>query len=74
MSYSADNLKKAAETKEWLERKINDLEVELTNLQDTLAVVNNMLKTSSFQSAYSIKTQNQETEYDLETSSPSNTS
>ena len=74
MSYSADNLKKAAETKEWLERKINDLEVELTNLQDTLAVVNNMLKTSSFQSAYSIKTQNQETEYDPETSPQSNNS
>ena len=34
MSYSDDSLKKAAETKEWLERKINELEIELNNLQD----------------------------------------
>ena len=56
MSYSDDSLKKAAETKERLEQKIIKLEVELTHLQDTLAVVNSMLKTSSFQSAHSIST------------------
>jgi len=48
MSYSDDSLKKAAETKERLEQKIVKLEVELTHLQDTLAVVNSMLKTSNF--------------------------
>ena len=56
MSYSDDSLKKAAETKERLEQKIVELEVELTHLQDTLAVVNSILKTSSFQSAHSINT------------------
>ena len=40
MSYSDDSLKKAAESKERLEQKIIELEVELTHLQDTLAVVN----------------------------------
>ena len=54
MSYSDDGLKKAAETKEWLERKINELEIELNNLQDTLAVVNSVLKSNSFQSAQTI--------------------
>jgi|TARA_B100001750_G_C15459011_1_gene573154 hypothetical protein len=58
MSYSEDNLKKAADKKEWLEKKINDLETELTNLQETLSVINNILKSSSFQSAQSIKSLN----------------
>ena len=31
MSYSDDSLKKAAETKEWLERKINELEIPTGN-------------------------------------------
>ena len=56
MSYSDDSLKKAAETKERLEQKIVELEVELTHIQDKLAVVNSILKTSSFQSAHSIST------------------
>ena len=55
MSYSEDNLKKAADKKEWLEKKINDLETELTNLQETLSVIDNILKLSSFQPAQSIK-------------------
>ncbi len=58
MSYSDDSLKKAAETKEWLERKINELEIELNNLQDTLAVVNSVLKSTSFQSAHTITQSN----------------
>ena len=58
MSYSDDGLKKAAETKEWLERKINELEIELNNLQDTLAVVNSVLKSNSFQSAQAITQSN----------------
>ena len=58
MSYSEDNLKKAADKKEWLEKKINDLETELTNLQETLSVINNILKLSSFQPAQSIKSLN----------------
>ena len=58
MSYSDDSLKKAAETKEWLERKINELEIELNNLQDTLAVVNSVLKSNSFQSAQAITQSN----------------
>ena len=58
MSYSEDNLKKAADKKEWLEEKINDLENELTNLQETLSVINNILKTSSFQPAQSIESLN----------------
>ena len=58
MSYSDDGLKKAAETKEWLERKINELEIELNNLQDTLAVVNSVLKSTSFQSAHTITQSN----------------
>ena len=58
MSYSDDSLKKAAETKEWLERKINELEIELNNLQDTLAVVNSVLKSNSFQSAQNITQSN----------------
>ena len=64
MSYSDDSLKKAAETKERLEQKIIKLEVELTHLQDTLAVVNSMLKTSSFQSAHSISTSISQTSND----------
>ena len=58
MSYSDDGLKKAAETKEWPERKINELEIELNNLQDTLAVVNSVLKSNSFQSAQAITQSN----------------
>tara|TARA_B100000029_G_scaffold513861_1_gene614690 strand:- start:5723 stop:6049 length:327 start_codon:yes stop_codon:yes gene_type:complete len=58
MSYSDDSLKKAAETKEWLERKINELEIELNSLQDTLAVVNSVLKSSSFQPAHTITKSN----------------
>tara|TARA_B100001245_G_C22732449_1_gene355507 strand:+ start:135 stop:476 length:342 start_codon:yes stop_codon:yes gene_type:complete len=58
MSYSEDNLKKAADKKEWLEKKINDLETELTNLQETLSVIDNILKLSSFQPAQSIKSLN----------------
>tara|TARA_B110000263_G_scaffold247977_1_gene261910 strand:+ start:1816 stop:2157 length:342 start_codon:yes stop_codon:yes gene_type:complete len=63
MSYSDDSLKKAAETKERLEQKIVELEVELTHLQDTLAVVNSILKTSSFQSAHSIGASKNEKDY-----------
>ena len=54
MSYSDDSLKKAAETKESIEQKINQLEIELNNLQYTLAVVNSVLKSTSFQSAQTI--------------------
>jgi len=63
MSYSDDSLKKAAESKERLEQKIIDLEVELTHLQDTLAVVNSMLKNSSFQPAHSISKSKNEEDY-----------
>ena len=58
MSYSDDSLKKAAETKECLERKINELEIELNNFQDILAVVNSVLKSNSFQSAQTITQSN----------------
>ena len=70
MSYSDDSLKKAAETKERLEQKIVELEVELTHLQDTLAVVNSILKTSSFQSAHSISASKNEKDYADESISP----
>tara|TARA_B000000460_G_scaffold233097_1_gene192546 strand:+ start:236 stop:556 length:321 start_codon:yes stop_codon:yes gene_type:complete len=49
------DLKKTADMKQWLEKKIHDTEIELTNLKDTLEIVDGILKASSFQPAKSIK-------------------
>lgn len=62
MSYDEDDLKKVANTKEWLERKVNDLEIELNTLKQTLDVINRILRTSSFQPAKHIKQSNSQFE------------
>tara|TARA_Y100000815_G_C13074972_1_gene399684 strand:+ start:189 stop:509 length:321 start_codon:yes stop_codon:yes gene_type:complete len=54
MSYDTD-LKKTADMKQWLEKKIYETEIELSNLKDTLGIVDSILKNSSFQSAKFIK-------------------
>ena len=54
MTYDND-LKKTANMKQWLEKKIYEIEIELTNLKDTLEIVDGILKDSSFQSAKFIK-------------------
>ncbi|HIM82243.1 MAG TPA: hypothetical protein EYM50_00635 [Nitrososphaerales archaeon] len=50
MSYDND-LKKTADMKQWLEKKIYEIEIELSNLKNMLEIVDSVLKTSSFQSA-----------------------
>lgn len=49
-----DEIKRAAETKEWLESRLTDLEAEIAKLKDALSVVDSFLRGGSFQTAAEI--------------------
>lgn len=54
-SYSDDEIRKAAEIREWLVRLISDKHEEIENLRATLSLVDSMLKLGSFKAASSLK-------------------
>jgi hypothetical protein len=54
-SYSDDEIKRAAEIREWLVKLISDKHEEIENLRATLSVVDSMLKLGSFKAASSLK-------------------
>jgi light-regulated signal transduction histidine kinase (bacteriophytochrome) len=54
-SYSDDEIKRAAEIREWLVKLISDKHEEIENLRATLSLVDSMLKLGSFKSASSLK-------------------
>ncbi len=54
-SYSDDEIKRAAEIREWLVKLISDKHEEIENLRTTLSLVDSMLKSGSFKPASSLK-------------------
>jgi hypothetical protein len=54
-SYSDDEIKRAAEIREWLVKLISDKHEEIENLRATLSLVDSMLKLGSFKAASSLK-------------------
>jgi hypothetical protein len=54
-SYSDDEIRRAAEIREWLVRLISDKHEEIENLRATLSLVDSMLKSGSFKAASSLK-------------------
>jgi hypothetical protein len=54
-SYSDDEIRRAAEIREWLVRLISDKHEEIENLRVTLSLVDSMLKLGSFKAASSLK-------------------
>ena len=54
-SYSDDEIKRAAEIREWLVKLISDKHEEIENLRVTLSLVDSMLKIGSFKAASSLK-------------------
>ena len=54
-SYSDDEIKRAAEIREWLVKLITDKHEEIENLRTTLSLVDSMLKSGSFKAASSLK-------------------
>ena len=53
--YSDDEIKRAAEIREWLVKLISDKHEEIENLRATLSLVDSMLKLGSFKPASSLK-------------------
>ncbi|MGH9913135.1 MAG: hypothetical protein ACRD4W_11880, partial [Nitrososphaeraceae archaeon] len=53
--YSDDEIKRAAEIREWLVKLIFDKHEEIENLRATLSLVDSMLKLGSFKAASSLK-------------------
>jgi hypothetical protein len=54
MSYSEEEVKRVAELREWLGKQISDKEDELSKLKTTLAIVDNVLKQTSFRPAVAL--------------------
>jgi hypothetical protein len=54
MSYSDDEVKRAADVKMWLESRINELQTELASLEKVKVLVDSVLKRSSFVSALAL--------------------
>jgi light-regulated signal transduction histidine kinase (bacteriophytochrome) len=54
-SYSDEEIKRAAEIREWLVKLISDKHEEIENLRVTLSLVDSMLKLGSFKAASSLK-------------------
>jgi light-regulated signal transduction histidine kinase (bacteriophytochrome) len=53
--YSDEEIKRAAEIREWLVKQISDKHEEIENLRVTLSLVDSMLKQGSFKTASSLK-------------------
>ncbi|MCX8191539.1 MAG: hypothetical protein N3F06_01870 [Nitrososphaerales archaeon] len=56
MSFTEDEVKRAAELKLWIEKRIADLEGEIAKLKETLSLVDSILRKGSFKSAIDITT------------------
>ncbi len=54
LGFTEDEIKRAAETKEWLESRLTELEGEIVKLQETLSVVDSVLRGGSFRSAAAV--------------------
>jgi hypothetical protein len=54
MSYSEDDIRRAAEVREWLIKQISDKHEEVERLRTTLSIIDNLLKQGSFKAAASI--------------------
>ena len=55
-SYSEDDVRRAAEIREWLVKQISDKEDEIDKLRVTLSLVDNLLKRGSFKAASALNT------------------
>lgn len=51
MSFTDEEIKRAADTKEWIEARISELEGEVEKLREALLVVDSVLKRTSFRRA-----------------------
>ncbi len=51
-----DEIRRAAEMREWLEQKIRDLEEEATHYKDMMVIVDSILRSSSFVPAAKLRT------------------
>ena len=54
MSYSEDDIRRAAEIREWLIKQISDKQEEVERLRTILSIIDNLLKQGSFKAAASI--------------------
>ncbi len=54
MDLSEEEIKRAAETKQWVESRVSELEVELERLRGLLTVLDGILRKASFQPAAAI--------------------
>jgi hypothetical protein len=52
--YSEDDIRRAAEIREWLIKQISDKQEEVERLRTTLSIIDNLLKQGSFKAAASI--------------------
>ncbi|HEX7033362.1 MAG TPA: hypothetical protein VF172_10215 [Nitrososphaera sp.] len=52
--YSEDDIRRAADIREWLIKQISDKQEEVDRLRTTLAIIDNLLKQGSFKAAASI--------------------
>jgi hypothetical protein len=55
-TYSEDDIRRAAEIREWLVKQISDKQDEIEKLRTTLLLVDNLLKHSSFKAASALST------------------
>ena len=55
-SYSEDDVRRAAEIREWLVKQISDKQDEIEKLRVTLSLVDNLLKRGSFKAASALST------------------
>src|ERR671933_2810469 len=55
-SYSEDDVRRAAEIREWLVKQISDKEDEIEKLRVTLSLIDNLLKHGSFKAASALST------------------
>jgi hypothetical protein len=54
--YSEDDIRRAAEIREWLMKQISDKQEEVERLRTTLTIIDNLLKQGSFKAAANIAT------------------
>ncbi len=64
MDYSEEEVKRLAELREWLVKQISDREDEISKLKNTLTIIDNVLKQTSFRPAVALsQPSGKETEY-----------
>ena len=52
VNYSEDEVRSAAETREWLIKQISDKQVEVERLRTILSLIDNLLKHGSFRACF----------------------